>query len=73
MNELVQDDLIDEYINWVQIRKPTNTPDLFNIILKNQESIRAIREWIEVMSGEPEGWIRMTEVYHSIRRMTGDE
>ena len=37
------------------------------------EAISHIREWLEVMRTEPEGYIKLSEVYHSLRRMLGDE
>ena len=39
----------------------------------NDEALKHIREWLEVMSQEPNDWMRMSEVYHSLRRMIGDE
>lgn len=32
-----------------------------------------IREWLDILSKEPDGYIKISEVYHSIRRMIGDE
>ena len=46
---------------------------MIRIILKHQESIRSIREYLAVMENEPEGYIKMSEVYHSIRKMLNDE
>ncbi len=40
---------------------------------KYEESIKAIREWVDIMRDEPEEWIKLSEVYHSLRRMLGDE
>lgn len=37
------------------------------------EELDHIREWLEVMADEPEGYIEISEVYHAIRRMIGDE
>ena len=42
-------------------------------ILSNQESIKSIREYLNIMENEPEGYILISEVYHSIRRMLNDE
>ncbi len=39
----------------------------------NAEAIKNIREYLEVMANEPDGYIRMSEVYHTIRRILGDE
>ena len=44
-----------------------------NLILNNQESVEHIREWVDIMKDEPEEWIKLSEVYHSLRRMLGDE
>jgi CRISPR/Cas system-associated endonuclease Cas3-HD len=41
--------------------------------INNHNTIEAIREYLEIMSNEPEGYIKMSEVYHSIRRILGDE
>ena len=40
---------------------------------KSTESINHIREWLSIMENEPEGYIKISEVYHTIRRMIGDE
>ena len=37
------------------------------------ELANILRDWLEVMADEPEGYIKISEVYHSIRRMIGDE
>ena len=42
-------------------------------ITQEHESIKSIREYLSTMEGEPEGYIKLSEVYHSIRRMIGDE
>lgn len=47
--------------------------DVKRKILSNQESIKTIREYLSTMKDEPEGYIKMSEVYHSIRRMINDE
>ena len=40
---------------------------------KNEEALFHIREWVDIMRDEPEEWIKLSEVYHSLRRMLGDE
>ena len=46
----------------------------YNISMSSlQESIKSIREYLAVMSNEPEGYILISEVYHSIRKMLNDE
>ena len=42
-------------------------------ITQEHQSIVSIREWLNIMKDEPKGLIELTEVYHSIRRMIGDE
>ena len=42
-------------------------------VIDNTETIAAIREWVDIMKDEPEEWIKLSEVYHSLRRMLGDE
>ena len=37
------------------------------------EELDHIREWLSIMENEPEGYIKISEVYHTIRRMIGDE
>ena len=39
----------------------------------DSEAIAHIREWVDIMKDEPEEWIKLSEVYHSLRRMLGDE
>ena len=41
--------------------------------VNEHESIAHIREWVDIMKDEPEEWIKLSEVYHSLRRMLGDE
>jgi len=55
----------DERCKWVMNTKST--------ILKNQESIKSIREWLDTLKDEPDCYIKGSEVYHSIRRMINDE
>lgn len=40
---------------------------------RNEEAIKHIREYLEVMRNEPEGFIKLSEVYSSIKRMLPDE
>ena len=42
-------------------------------ILYNSEIIKHIREYLKVMKDEPEGYIKLSKVYHDLRRMLGDE
>ncbi len=37
------------------------------------EIIKHIREYLKVMESEPEGYIRLSRVYHDLKRMLGDE
>ncbi len=53
--------------------KPLFDEKIIDQILNNQESIEAIRDWISVMRDEPESLMKLSEVYHSLRRMLGDE
>ena len=39
----------------------------------NEETIKAIREWVDIMKDEPPEYIQLSEVYHRLRRMLGDE
>ena len=41
--------------------------------MKCYDSVLHLREYIEIMSDEPDCYIKASEVYHSIRRMIGDE
>ena len=51
-----------------------NEPEqMKNYLLSNQESIIQIREYLAVMENEPEGYIKISEVYYSLHRMIGDE
>jgi len=34
---------------------------------------RHLREYLDIMANEPDGYIRISEVYHHIRRILGDE
>jgi len=42
-------------------------------ILKQTEIINHIREYVDVMRDEPEELIKLSRVYHDLRRMLGDE
>ena len=57
----------------IMVKNSNEASDLILQILKNQESIKAIREYLDIMEKEPEGYIKLSEVYHSIRRMLNDE
>lgn len=54
--------------SWPEYPKVT-----YDYLVGCEESIIQIREYLEVMKNEPEGYILMSKVYHSIRRMLGDE
>ena len=41
-------------------------------ILSNQESIKAIREYLDIMKDEPDAYIKLSKVYNDLRRMIGD-
>jgi len=41
--------------------------------MTDKETVEHIREYLNVMKDEPESWIKMSEVYHSLKRMLGDE
>jgi len=45
----------------------------FSNITKEQEIIFHIREYLSVMKDEPEGYIKLSKVYHDLRMMLGDE
>jgi len=32
-----------------------------------------LREYLSVMKDEPEGYIKLSKIYHDLRRMLGDE
>jgi len=42
-------------------------------ILRNQDAINHIREYLEVIKDEPDHWIKLSRVYHDLRRELGDE
>ena len=64
---------------WDRVQKGYNVfqltclKEMKDQLLSNQESIIQIREYLAVMENEPEGYIKISEVYHSIRRMLNDE
>ena len=47
--------------------------ELKNSIISNQESIKAIREYLDIMKDEPDAYIKLSKVYNDLRRMIGDE
>lgn len=40
---------------------------------ENYLTLECIREYLSVMKDEPEGWKLMSEFYHEMRRILGDE
>ena len=44
-----------------------------HITSKNREIVKHIRDYRESMRTEPEQWMKMSEVYHAIGRILGDE
>ena len=32
-----------------------------------------INEWLDIMKGEQDQWMKTSEIYHSLKRMMGDE
>ncbi len=39
----------------------------------DKEIVYHLREYVDVMEHEPESWIKLSEVYHSLKRILGDE
>ena len=58
-------------IQWLKSRKEGE--GIRDQILQDNESLAHIREWVDIMKDEPEEWIKLSEVYHSLKRMLGDE
>ena len=42
-------------------------------IRENIEIVEHIREYVDIMKDEPEEWIKLSTVYHHLKRILGDE
>jgi len=42
-------------------------------LILQSELERHLREYLDIMANEPDGYIKISEVYHHIRRILGDE
>jgi len=40
---------------------------------RNEKALLYVRDYVFVMRDEPEEFIRLSEVYHTLRSMLGDE
>ena len=34
---------------------------------------RALREYLSVMESEPDAWVKISKIYHDLKRVLGDE
>ena len=46
---------------------------LYKDYLQCRESITALKEYMKVMETEPDEYIKLSEVWHHLRRIAGDE
>jgi len=53
--------------------EPLDMLDFATRTVREHEAIKHIREYIDMMENEPEGWIKLSEVYQAIKRMLPDE
>ena len=42
-------------------------------LVETDEIIKHLREYLKVMKDEPEGYIKLSKMYHDLKRILGDE